>query len=106
MPRISNASTLVTLFQIDRLMTCLQGDMHNATKMQRKCKEDARKHVNMSNFYKIINYKGVLCIVSSQSKVEHRHDQDTENKCFPARTCKALIFDTLLSMRSRHLKAM
>ena len=46
MPGISNTSTLVTLFQADDLMTCLQGDMHNATKMQRKCK-DAKKHVEL-----------------------------------------------------------
>ena len=85
MPSISKTSTLVTLFQIDSLMTCLQGEMHNATKMQRKCKKVARKHVKL----------GYTCIPSIQSQVEHRHDQDLENECFPSSHFDTLLIDML-----------
>ena len=94
MPGISNTSILGTLFQTDSLTTCLQGDMRNT--LEDECREnDARKHVKLVYTF----------ILSSQSKVEHRHDQDTENESFPPRTCKGshfTSFSTLSwSIRSR-----
>ena len=49
-----------------------------------RIREDEK--INCQPLYKLV----VSCSISNQSKVEHRHDQDPRNECFPACTCKIL----------------